>query len=330
MDINEIARRAGVSRATVSRYLNDGYVSAEKRKLISSVIEETGYVPSQQARTLRTGKTGLVGVIIPKINSASIGRMVLGITQTLTEQHYQLVLGNTDNNESLEVDYLNLFTRHNNVDGIILIATMFTPVHLEAIAKLHVPLVVLGQRLEGHSCVYQDNYQSMRDLIAPVLANSAHPAYLGVTQRDRAAGHDRCQAFLDACAEARLEVPEKALRTAHFAVDSGYEQTERLLSAYPEADALVCATDSIAFGAMACLREHGRTVPDEVQVTGVGDNEFARVMYPSLTTVHHFYKTSGTKAAVLLVDAMSGDKSVSHEVKIGYKILRRNSTRPVC
>ena len=79
MDINTIAAMAGVSRATVSRFLNDGYVSDEKRRRIAEVIEETGYVPSRQAQTLRTGKTGVVGVIIPKINSASISRMVTGL-----------------------------------------------------------------------------------------------------------------------------------------------------------------------------------------------------------------------------------------------------------
>ena len=83
MDINEIARMAGVSRATVSRFLNNGYVSQEKRKLISKVIKETGYVPSQSAQQLRTGKTNLVGIIIPKINSQSVARMVAGITERL-------------------------------------------------------------------------------------------------------------------------------------------------------------------------------------------------------------------------------------------------------
>ena len=72
MDINEIAKLAGVSRATVSRFLNDGYVSKEKRELIAHVINETGYVPSQQARTLRTGKTKLVGVIIPKRSDLAV------------------------------------------------------------------------------------------------------------------------------------------------------------------------------------------------------------------------------------------------------------------
>ena len=114
MDINEIARMAGVSRATVSRYLNDGYVSEEKRRQIKKVIDETGYQPSQRAQTLRTGKTKLVGVIIPKISSDSVGRMVQGMTRLLRERGYQMILANTDNDAKTEVDYIKLFSGRNS------------------------------------------------------------------------------------------------------------------------------------------------------------------------------------------------------------------------
>ena len=136
MDINDIARRAGVSRATVSRYLNDGYVSQEKRQLISSIIEETGYVPSQNAQQLRTGKTRLVGVIIPKINSQSVSRMVAGITDTLAQSNYHVVLANTNNDERLEVDYLNLFCGRHHVDGVILIGLFLKSDLIENTADL--------------------------------------------------------------------------------------------------------------------------------------------------------------------------------------------------
>ena len=95
MNINEIAELAGVSRATVSRYLNDGYVSEEKRAAIRKVIEETGYRPSQQARNLRSKVTKLVGVIIPEIESGSVSQMVSGISEVLSVKGYQLLLADT-------------------------------------------------------------------------------------------------------------------------------------------------------------------------------------------------------------------------------------------
>jgi len=128
MTIAEIAARAGVSKTAVSRYLNDGYVSAEKREAIRRVIEETGYVPSRQAQMLRTGQSGLIGVILPRINSESIGRIVRGISRVLGDSRFQLLLANTDNHAEKELEYLEVF-RKGRVDGILLVATMLTPAH---------------------------------------------------------------------------------------------------------------------------------------------------------------------------------------------------------
>ena len=328
VDINEIAKLAGVSRATVSRYLNDGYVSKEKRELIARVINETGYVPSQQARTLRTGKTKLVGVIIPKINSHSVGRMVAGITKVLAQNGYQVLLANTDNDEKVEVDYLNLFAERNKVDGIILIATVFTHAHHRAIDSLNIPVVILGQRLDGHSCVYQDDYHAVYDLTRSILKTSRTPGYIGVYEKDVAAGRERHRAFLDACASMDVAVSPQAQESATFSVDSGYLCAEKILDAVPDVDALVCATDDIAFGAMTCLREYGKRIPEDVQVTGVGDSKLSKIMTPSLTTVHFYYLTSGVEAAKMLVDAMTDDDGVPREeLRMGYEIYARTSSR---
>ena len=106
--------------------------------MIRKVIEETGYQPSSQAQMLRTKKTKLVGVIIPKINSDTVGRMVAGISDVLNRSGYQLLLANTDNNIEEELKYLNLF-KDNQVDGILFIATMFTAKHRKLLKECKVP-----------------------------------------------------------------------------------------------------------------------------------------------------------------------------------------------
>lgn len=327
MDINQIAQMAGVSRATVSRYLNDGYVSQEKRAAIRRVIERTGYVPSRQAKTLRTGKTNVVGVIIPKINSASVSRMVAGITLVLNDAGYQVLLANTDNDAAREVDFLRLFAEKSQVDGVILIATVLTPEHEAAISALPVPIVVLGQDVSLCPCVHQNDRDAMRDVAALALRAARRPAYIGVFEDDVAVGQMRRAGFFDACAAAGVEVPERAVRIADFTLDSGYEQTEALLEAYPELDAVVCATDAIAHGALTCLREYGRRVPEEVSVTGMDDSDISQITMPTLTTVHLHFKSSGAEAARMLVGLMSGDDAVAREVKMGYEVVARNSTR---
>lgn len=327
MDITTVAKLAGVSRATVSRYLNDGYVSDEKRRAIARVIKETGYIPSRQAKILRTGKTNLIGVIIPKINSASVSRMVAGLSSVFNESQYQMLLANTDNRENKEIDYLRVFTEKDRVDGIILVGTILTPEHERALKNLRIPLIVLGQAFDGFSCVYHDDYHAVREITSHILNCGTKPAYIGVTELDIAAGQSRHMGFLDACAEKNLEVPKKAQMESDFSVDAAYLACERLLDVYPEVDTIVCASDSIAFGTITCLREFGRSVPEDVQVTGVGDSDLSKVITPSLTTIHHHYKTSGMEAAKMLIGAMDKEDTIVRDIRMGYELLLRNSTR---
>ena len=172
MTINEIAQMAGVSRATVSRYLNDGYVSDEKRERIAAVIRKTGYTPSVSAQLLRSHHTNFIGVIIPKLNSDSISRMADGISRKLAKEGYQLLLACTENDEKKELKYLSLF-QENNVDGIILFGTIFTPEHRKLLKSLDVPVVILAQHETGFSCIYSDDYTAAHEL-GTHLAKTAH------------------------------------------------------------------------------------------------------------------------------------------------------------
>ncbi len=328
MNINEIAKLAGVSRATVSRYLNHGYVSEEKKQQIQKVIDETGYKPSTQAQQLRSGRSKTIGVILPKINSDSVSRMVAGISVVLAEEGYQLLLGNTNNQEKEEIQYLKLF-QANKVDGIILIGTVLTKQHYETMAKLRVPIVVLGQQAERYSCVYHDDYNASRELTQHLLKDAKRIGYIGVTQRDKAAGEARLHGFQDALKESRDTVfaPKRDMREAEFSMESGYYQMEALLKQNPEVDTVFCATDNIAVGAMLYLKEHEIRVPEQVQLAGIGDTVMGRVAAVSLTTVHFFYKTSGIEAATMLLSILESGEDIRREVKMGYRVLDNESTR---
>ena len=324
MTINEIAKMAGVSRATVSRYLNDGYVSEEKKERIAGVIAETGYIPSSQAQMLRSKKTGLIGVIIPKISSDSIGRMVDGIGEELAKEGYQLLLASTNNNEREEVRYLQTF-RNNYVDGVILIGTIFRKEHRKALEELEVPVVILGQQYEGYACVYQDDCHSARDVAELLTKSCRHIAYIGVTPRDKAVGAARKKGFQTALSSKGLEpVAEKQIA---FRMEEGYQAMRQIVETIPYIDGVFCATDMIAAGALQYLREAG--LQRKVCVTGMGDSRIATILQPSLSTVHFHYKSSGREAARLLIEMLQKSEDVRKEIKMGYKIIERDSTRDI-
>lgn len=157
MTISEIAKLAGVSKACVSRYFNHGYVSEEKRNKIKKVVEETGYVPSKKIQEAVENTKPTIGVIIPKINSESISRMVAGISQVLNDAGYRILLANTENSVEKELQYLKSF-QQDELAGLIFSATILTDQHHKLLQSLNIPVVILSQETTDYSCVYHDDY----------------------------------------------------------------------------------------------------------------------------------------------------------------------------
>ena len=302
MNITAFAQYAGVSKAAVSRYFNGGYLSAEKRAQIAAAVEATGYRPSMQAQMLRTRRTRQIGVIMPRLSSESCARMVEGISRVLDDQNYQLLLINTANDNTREVRALDTL-RHDTVDGIILIATMFTPEHHAVLQSLHVPVVIVGQQYPGFSCVFHDDFGAAQAATAHMLQKGRRkPGYLGVTLLDKAVGLARREGFDSALRDAGLVPQPQRMSIAKFNMESGYHQAEQLFGRAPGLDCLFCATDSIALGALQYCRSHSLRVPEDIMIAAVGDNRIGRVAYVPLTSAHLHYRTAGDKAARLLLD----------------------------
>ena len=206
MNINKIAELAGVSRTTISRYLNNGYVSVESREKIKKVLEETGFTPQRQAKGMRTKKTNLIGVIVPKISSETPARVVEGITEVLSPNGYDILIANTNLSIEKELEYLNIF-KSNQVDGIIFMATKVTDKHIEVIRDLEVPIVVVAQDIEKFPSVYFDEFQATED-ITSYLIKRGHKkiGYIGIYEEDKAVGFDRREAFIETLNEKNIEM----------------------------------------------------------------------------------------------------------------------------
>lgn len=317
MTIKEIAKLAGVSSAAVSRYLNGGYVSEEKKEQIRKVIEETGYQPSAQARMLRTKKASLVGVVVPKINSESISRVTAGIERVLSERNYQMLLAGTDNTPSKEVEYMRLFENY-PVDGIVLVGTVITAEHRRFFKESKVPVVVIGQHTKYANCVYHDDYMAGKLMgYAVAKASQKEIAYIGVTRDDKAVGVLREDGFLVGLKSEGREVKDGYKRTAEFSTESGYEETMKLLKEKSDIDIISCATDTIAAGAIGAVNEYKR----KIQVTGFGDNQLLKAVTGGIPTIHFGYMTSGIRGAELLLDVIERGENLLIEMKLGCRLI---------
>lgn len=337
MTIKEIAELAGVSSAAVSRYLNGGYISEEKKEQIRKVIEETGYHPSAQARILRTKRACLVGVVVPKINSESISRVTEGIGQVLSSRGYQMLLASTDNRPEKEIEYLKLFENY-PVDGIILVGTMITGEHRKFLKNAKVPVVVVGQYTKYANCIYHDDYgagKAMGKLAASLnrASDGGHIAYIGVTRDDKAAGAAREDGFRAGLKSEGIDLDDDYVRLSEFRTDSGYNAVLSLLEEKDDIDIISCATDTIAAGAIEAIHIYDRRAESakgmegkgrsyrRITVTGFGDNHLLKAVTGGIPTIHFGYKTSGIRSAELLLDVIERGEKIPIEMKLGFRLV---------
>ena len=108
-------------------------------------------------------------------------------------------------------------------------------------------------------------------------------------------------------------------------MEAGYESMKRLVNRCPELDAVFCATDTLAVGAVTCLKDMGRKIPEETAVAGIGHNRLSRVVPPRLTTAHLFYRTSGIEAANMLLELIENEANIYRQTKLGYEVVKAES-----
>ena len=328
MTISDIAKMAGVSSAAVSRYLNGGPLSEQKRAVIREVVEKTGYRPDTAAQTLRTGRVNQVGVIAPSISSQSVGQLTAGIASELDARNYLMLLGNTELDEQRELGYLTAMQR-NHVAGIILMGSYYSPQLARAFKNCRVPLVVTGQRFPDVPCVYNDDRSAARELAERMLQRGRKQlVYIGGTERDQATGIARRQGVQDAMNAAGMDGSQlPRICCSAFNMEEGERCMTELLTCCPNLDGVVCVTDTVALGAMRALKKAGRTVGQQVSLAGIGDSWVGDVVEPGLTTVRFYQKQVGEEAARMLLQMLeqAEPNTPVRQTTLGYTVVERGS-----
>ena len=329
LNIIDIAKLAGVSKSTVSRYLNNGYVGTESREKIKKIIEETGFMPQSHAKSLRTGKTNLIGVIVPKISTETAPRVVQGITEVLSENNYDVLIANTNLSVEKEFEYLNIF-KNNQVDGVIFMGTKITPKHRKIMDKLNVPIVVVAQYMDNYPCVYHDDFNAAK-YMTEYLIGKGHKniGFIGVYEEDRSVGLERENGYIAALKENDLEVDMENLKLGDFSYESGYELAKKLINKKNIPTAIFAVTDNLAIATIDCLKDNGLNVPEDVAVVSIGDTRISQVVSPKLTTIHYYYKTSGRKSGEIMLELLKNgiktSKTIKKNIKLSYRLIERNS-----
>lgn len=320
--IKDIAQRAGVAKSTVSRYLNNGSVSQKTRTKLDELVKETGYTPNTFARSLKANKTNMIGVIIPRLNSASTNEVLNGIDEKARENGYELIITNANQDRERELSNIQTLVKQ-RVEGIILLAREITDSHQSLIQEANLPFLVLGQRAESiHSIAYADYEAGQK--IGRYATSLGHKSFLffGVSEEDRAVGLERKQGFLDSIKEDPNTVV-KVVETSFFK-KTAYQDALAIL---PESTAtyIACATDNIAIAVLKAAIELNYSVPVDFSISGFGGYEETDYVHPSITTMSYPYKEMGEKAVDQLIELINGTET-PYETLLPNKLVIKNST----
>ena len=324
--IKEIAKLANVSSSTVSRVLNDGYVSDEVRRRVLKIIEETGYVPSEHAKSLRTKRTNVIGVVLPRLNTEASIRTVNALNDELAKEGYQIILANTNLKQEKEIENINLL-KSRQVDGMILFATNRNRRLTDEIRQLNIPLIAIGQEIPDVSIVVNDDYGAAREMTDRLIAQGHERiGFIGVTEDDHAVGYLRKQGYLDSLKAHRLEIKEEWTAEAHFDFDSGYQAMKSIREQSVHLPtAVFAATDTIAVGAMQYLKEQHFSIPEDIALVGTGNSNIGQYLDPALTTIDFQNADTGREAARLLLHHIQHPGSKPVRKVMRYRLIERDS-----
>ena len=281
-----VARLANVSVASASRVLNGIKTNPETLQRVREAADAVGYVPNAAARSLRSRRTGQIAFAMPDVANPVYTTMVSSIQQVARSHGIRLILHSTEADSADELSLL-ADLRQRYVDGLILVSLRFTPAHAEAVAGAAVPVVVIGRPTKEAQVdtVRPNSRRGAADAVRHLHSTGRRRIALVNGPESTAPGSARKLGYLDALRACELERDDTLVEpAADWTIDAGREAVERLI-ARTRPDAIFCANDLLALGALSALRSAGLDVPRDVALVGMDNTNLSAVTSPPLTTV---------------------------------------------
>ncbi|TQM10862.1 LacI family DNA-binding transcriptional regulator [Pseudonocardia kunmingensis] len=326
----DVARVAGVSQKSVSNVLG-GYepVSPELRAKVERAVALLGYVPNSAARTLRTGRTGVIALAVPNLWSPYFAELASHLTDAADERGLTILIDETHGDEDREA-LIARRLRHHEIDGLVLSPLAMDPASIAAAAR-SIPMVLLGERELPASVdhVVIDNVAAAREATEHLLElGRRRIATVGAPLDDgTSTGSLRLHGYRAAMAAAGLSDEGMIVRTRHLQRQQGVEAAAQLLAAPRTPDAVFCFNDMLAIGVMHALRLRGVRVPDDVAVVGFDDVAEAAYANPTLTSVHLDRQRIARAALDILVGRLDGSRAQgAGRTVIEHRLVVREST----
>lgn len=333
--LEDVARKAGVSRSTVSRVVNnDPNVKTETRERVLKVIEEERFNPNVAARSMVTGRTQVIGVVVPHefpvfFNDPYYFPALLeGVSGMATERDYAMLLWVRQSGEDEGIFYRRIL-QNGLMDGVIIASASTTNPLVSYLTEMNIPLAMVerpGIHEDLVSYVTIDNEAATRKVVEHLLSLGRRRIALVAGASDNMDAQERMTAFQRALGDAGL--PNDLIIYGDFQRHIAYENAKAMFAqpSSREIDAVFACSDVMAQGVYEALHECGRRIPDDVAVVGFDDLPTATLLKPALTTVRQPLREKGAVATSLLLDAVEHRTHEAKHVVLDTTLMIRAST----
>jgi LacI family repressor for deo operon, udp, cdd, tsx, nupC, and nupG len=329
-NIREVAKRAGVSTATVSRVLSrPDVVAPATRSRVLQVVERLSYAPNSVAKNLRTLKSRKLLVTVPDISNPFFSLVLRGIEDCAQQNGYAVLLGDTRDDEGREEGYAQML-RQKEADGLIFLGHRLPRIAASVVREMAPRCAPIVNGCEfsaelGVPSVHIDNpkaaFEAMEHLyeLGHCRIGVVTGPLVSPLSRDRLEG-----SF--AAARRRSLQDDIIVKQGDFSIESGMNAAERLLSLPEPPTAIFCFNDEMAMGAIEAARRHGLKLPSELSVVGFDDIRFAQCADPPLTTIAQPMREIGEGTVRLLLDILSGNPIPPISITLPHHLQIRSST----
>jgi LacI family transcriptional regulator len=331
MTQKDVARRAGVSTATVSRLINQkGYISPAIKEKINSAIQELGYKPNLVARSLKIRSSRTIGLIFPDIENPFFITVIKKAEEVAQQQLYNVILCNTENRPEKEIEYLEVL-KGKQVDGYIIIPSLTTGSSLMPMLEGE-RVVFLDRRIDkerGHVVLTLNNRNGVKMAIDH-LARLGHSRIAAVcVPTNVTTGMERLQGYRKALEDNGIPFDESLVRYADFSVQSAFEKTTELLSTSVRPTALFPMSGPTTLGALRAIKELGVRVPEELSVIGFDEFEYADLLRPALSVIAQPAAQFGSRGIELLLKLLRGGHIHRRSLVLDPVFIERESCRRI-
>lgn len=327
--IKDVAKLAGVSIATVSRVLNNvDVVNDDTKKKVQDAIQALNYRPNIVARSLKTQKTKTIGILIPDISNQFYPEVVRGAEDVANIYDYNIILCNSDTDLDKEKEYIKVL-KEKMVDGMLYMSSQLDPEILDLIDELELKTVLVETKAPGkkHPSVTIDNRKAAYDATKYLIdKGNKRIAYIGMKKDRKNAVAKRYEGYEKALKDNDIELDPDLLYYGDLKAPAGYKGINVILE-NGSIDAVFCASDEIAMGAINALRDKGIKCPEEVDVIGFNDIYEASIFYPKITTVAQPMYDMGSVGMRMLIKIINNKPLDEEQYELQYHLVERDSVK---